>query len=265
MELLERYYTHFNEDARLGCQHTARLEFDTTLALLRDDMPSSGAVTELGAATGRYSLYYAAQGCQVTAVEPVGSSLLQLKENATALGLSVTCRQACATALPFIADGSQQAVLILGPLYHLKALAQRQAVLAEAYRILKPGGVVAVAYISRLFIAGHLMQRASEAVTPALLDQLYEQGRIDSDQVDPFFRIGYFAKPEEMVSLIGEAGFTVDVHAATDGYSRLMGPTVNLLDEAGYQRWLQYHLRSCQEPSLLGASNHNLVIARKNS
>ena len=46
-------------------------------------------------------------------------------------------------------DRSADAVLLLGPLYHLTERADRLAALREARRVLRPGGVVFAAAISR--------------------------------------------------------------------------------------------------------------------
>jgi len=46
-------------------------------------------------------------------------------------------------------DASADAVVLLGPLYHLTEQTQRACALLEARRILKPGGLVAAVGISR--------------------------------------------------------------------------------------------------------------------
>ena len=46
-------------------------------------------------------------------------------------------------------DGSADAVLLLGPLYHLASRADRIAAIREAARVLRPGGALFAAAISR--------------------------------------------------------------------------------------------------------------------
>jgi len=48
--------------------------------------------------------------------------------------------------LSAFADGSYDAVLVLGPLYHLYTDADKCAVLNEAKRVLRPGGILFAAY-----------------------------------------------------------------------------------------------------------------------
>ena len=46
-------------------------------------------------------------------------------------------------------DGSVDVVLLLGPLYHLPVRSDRIAALSEAFRVLKPGGLLFAVGISR--------------------------------------------------------------------------------------------------------------------
>ncbi|WEM43842.1 class I SAM-dependent methyltransferase [Photobacterium sp. DA100] len=257
------YYANFDEEKRLLCQNITRIEFDTTLSVLEPYINSASHLTELGAATGRYSLHYAQQGMHVTAVELVPELVEQLNSNAKSQYLDLAVYEANATNVSFIENATQDIVLILGPLYHIQSRSDREAVLKEANRILKPNGVVAIAYISRFFVAGLLAKMSKSLVSPEVLSELNESGLVTSPDVDPFFRTGYFAKPLEIEDLAVQAGFSVESHIATDGYVRFIGQEVNQLNEQQYQAWFKYHLSTCFEQSLLGSSNHGLVIAKK--
>lgn len=262
-EEYKEYYAKFDEDKRLLSQNITRIEFDTTLSILEPYINSASHLTELGAATGRYSLHYAQQGMNVTAVELVPELVEQLNDNAESQSLALAVYEANAINVSFIKNNTQDIVLILGPLYHIQSRFEREAVLKEANRILKPNGVVAIAYISRFFVAGLLAKMSSSLVVSAALSELYDNGLVSSSEVDPFFRTGYFAKPSEIEGLANETGFSVEKHIATDGFVRFIGQEVNQLNEEQYQTWLKYHLSTCSEPSLLGSSNHGLVIAKK--
>lgn len=257
------YYASFDEEQRLVCQNITRIEFDTTTNQLEPFTRSAKKLTELGAATGRYSIFYAHKGLDVTAVELVPELVTQLKQNAIDKNVQLTVHEANATDVSFVPYRSQDVVLILGPLYHIQKECEREAVLKEAHRILRPNGVVAVAYISRFFVAGLLAKISRALVVPHILSELSETGLVTSKDVDAFFRTGYFAKPCEIEVLTESVGFSVEKHIATDGFGRYISSEINSLSEEQYQAWLQHHLFVCSEPSLLGSSNHGLVIARK--
>jgi ubiquinone/menaquinone biosynthesis C-methylase UbiE len=75
----------------------------------------------------------------------VEQALLAARTAGTALAGAVV---GDARRLPY-ADASADAALLLGPLYHLTDRADRVMALREAHRVLRPGGRIAAAAISR--------------------------------------------------------------------------------------------------------------------
>ena len=261
-ELIDQY-TGANEDSRLTRQYIAQMEFDTTMDALKAYLVPNVKVIELGAATGRYSLHFAKMACDTTAIELVPDQVNILKRKAEEQGLTLSIHEGNACSVPFIESNSHDLCVILGPLYHLQSQEQRDQAIAEAYRILKPNGVLAVAYISRYFIAGMFAQQFPKLITPDILSTLLESGLVPSQFADSFFNVGYFATPVEVEELVSAHGFTQLRHVATDGFNRYISSGVNNFTPEQYQTWLSYHLKTCDEPSLLGSSNHGLLLARK--
>jgi len=263
MEALIAQYTGADEDSRLTRQYIAQMEFDTTMHVLQGFITPGTKVCELGAATGRYSLTFAKQGCDVTAVELVPDQVEILKQNAQSQSAKLKVYQGNACEVPFIASDSQDVCVVLGPLYHLQSSTERAQAMREAKRILKPGGTLAVAYISRYFVAGMFAQKFPELITPEILTELRTQGTVSSAKADSFFNVGYFATPEQMEALLTEQGMKITNHVATDGIGRYISDGVNQFTPSQYQTWLNYHLATCAESSVLGSSNHGLVVAKK--
>ncbi|MBT4504846.1 MAG: methyltransferase domain-containing protein [Gemmatimonadetes bacterium] len=265
MDELIEHYTNANEDERLVRQNITKVEYDTTLHILSDYISTAEKITEFGAATGRYSLHFAKQGLQVIAVELAPDQVSILNNKAAEFDANIEIVQGDVREVSFIESGSQDAVLILGPLYHIQQAQDRHRVMHEAHRILKSGGVVAVAYISRHFVAGIFAQRFPHLVTAEVLSQLHNEGTVNSTLADRFYRVGYFSTPEEIESFVIDTGFDIADHVATDGFGRYIAQAVNAFGEDQYEVWLKYHLKICRERTLLGSSNHGLVIGRKDS
>lgn len=261
-ELIEQY-TGVDEDSRLTRQLITQIEFDTTMHVLKEYLSPEIKVIEQGAATGRYSLNFARMGCNTTAVELAPEQVNILKHKANEQGLTLSIYEGNACSVPFVESNSQDVCVILGPLYHLQTQEERDQAILEANRILKPDGILAVAYISRYFVAGMFAQQSPELVTPEVLCTLLESGLVPSELADGFFNVGYFATPQEMENLISAHGFTTLRHVSTDGFGRYISSGINNFTSEQYKTWLSYHLKTCDEPSLLGSSNHGLVLARK--
>ncbi len=68
-EMINDFYTGYNEDIRLFKNRRGQLEMLTTMHYIHKVLPEPGAVLEIGAGTGRYSIALAKEGYQVSAVE----------------------------------------------------------------------------------------------------------------------------------------------------------------------------------------------------
>jgi SAM-dependent methyltransferase len=146
------HYTAGDEDIRLTLDRN-RVEWDRTCELLARWLPSPPAqVIDVGGGPGRQARHLLDRGYDVTLYDLVPKHIEQARERGVAAFLG-DARQ-----LPTTGD-SADAVLLLGPLYHLPEAHDRARALAEAVRILRPGGVAVVAALSRW---GRVLVRAAE-------------------------------------------------------------------------------------------------------
>ncbi len=138
------YYAAEDEGARLNDSPHGRLELTRTRELLARLLPASPAtVLDVGGATGVYASWLASLGHRVHLVDLVPAHVA-----AAAALPGVTASVGDARALD-AGDDSVDAVLLLGPLYHLTDREDRIRAIAEARRVVRPGGLVAGAVISR--------------------------------------------------------------------------------------------------------------------
>ena len=132
------YYNRGHENDRLTARPS--LELIRTKVLLERFLPAPPArVLEVGGASGVYSGWLAGLGHDVELVDPVPLHV----EQASARG-GFTARLGDARALPQ-PDDSFDAVLLLGPMYHLTDRAERVLAFTEAARVTRPGGLVLAA------------------------------------------------------------------------------------------------------------------------
>ena len=237
------YSEHEDEDGRLAASALGQLEYVRTTELIERFLPGPpGPVLDVGGGTGRYAAWLAGLGYTVHLVEPVPLHVAQAKRRA-ATGSPFEVSLGHAGKLP-ARDATQAVVLLLGPLYHLPEAADRAQAWKEARRVLRVGGLVVAVSINEY--AG-------------LLDSLRHEF-VDTG----FGRVGYLHPSGTLADEATAAGLHLDGLFGVEG----PGCLVTDLDE----RWLELEQREAildaarlveAEPSLIGASHHSLVVARR--
>src|SRR5690349_7412052 len=120
------------------------LELVRTLVLLEAALPPAPArILDVGGGPGVYASHFAAAGYEVKLVDV---HPLHVDQARALGGFEAVLGDARRLDEP---DESADAVLLLGPLYHLTERSDRVCALQEARRVVRPGGLVAAAAVSR--------------------------------------------------------------------------------------------------------------------
>jgi ubiquinone/menaquinone biosynthesis C-methylase UbiE len=244
------------------------LERARTQELVRRHLPPPpGVVLDVGGAAGAYAFWLAEGGYEVHLVDPVPLHVKQAEEasRSRAQGRLASARVGDARRLGF-PDASADAVLMLGPLYHLTDRADRLAALAEARRVLKPGGLVFAAAISRFAslldgLRGPVFDHDAFA---RIVEQDLADGQHRNDTgIADFFTTAYFHLPGELGTEVREAGFALAGPFAVEGPGAFVpGFARRWADPTARERLLDLVRRVEREPALLGASPHLLAVGR---
>lgn len=254
-----------NPDAEHGRLDQHQLEYDLTRRYLHEYLPSQGTVLEVGAATGRYTLELARQGYEVTAVDLSAALIERCRKNLIDEGLESRVRFVVADArnLDELKETQFDAVLLMGPLYHLVEKADQKLALKEAARRLRAGGVIFSAFTSRFGVLADLIKGKPEWIeNQAHVRSLLETGKRPNDAPRGGFR-GYFAKPSEIVSLNEAMGFETLVVAGIEPVISADDMSYNILQGEQRRLWLDLLFEVSTEKSIVGASRHLLYIGRK--
>jgi SAM-dependent methyltransferase len=180
-------------------------------------------VADIGGGPGRYALWLASLGYQVEHRDLIPLHVEQLTADAAGVtGIRTAVGDVRAIDLP---DASVDAVLLLGPLYHLTERDERVRALRECARIVRPGGPVFAAAISRWAarIDGMLRERLYLRY-PAALDLIDE---IDRTGLLPPLHDGAFTafchRPGELREEVGAAGLEVTDLVSVEGPAFILG------------------------------------------
>jgi ubiquinone/menaquinone biosynthesis C-methylase UbiE len=260
------YYEHGLERHRLAAGRQ-RIEFLRIWDLLERCLPAAPAtLVDVGGGAGAYAIPLASAGYEVHLIDPVPLHVEQAAAASRQAGTPLASISAAdARDLP-IADDSTDAVLLLGPLYHLTSREDRITALREARRILRPGGIAVAKALSRFYPVFEELAGGMPASREGLdgTARFLADGQYRNPGGDPaYFTTSYFHRPEELAQEIGDAGLEMRQLVAASGGVKLFPGLSQLLDLPEGRDHVLSVLRLLEtEPSLLGMSQNFLAIAQ---
>lgn len=257
---IHEYYERGAEVDRLSnLDRAGPLEMLRTEELISRLLPPGRnlKVLDVGGGPGIYAKWLLDEGHDVTLIDPVALHVQQ----ATSLGVPSELGDARRLGHP---DRSADAVLMLGPLYHLVERDDRLLALREAHRVLRPGGLLFAAAISRFAALLDLLIRLDRLHEPAVFDEVARcvtTGRFGTED-SGLFTTSYAHRPGELRDEAESSGF-VEVRIFN-----IEGP--GFLVPNFPERWADSDRRTAlcdaarlieEDPDLLGAASHLMLTA----
>lgn len=264
MDEIAAYYGQDREHDRLT-RGSNRLEFERTRELASRFLPGPPAtVLDVGGGTGPYARWLLSQGYAVHLLDAVAGHIERVQADPSLAGLA-SATVGDARALPY-ADGAADAVLLLGPLYHLTANADRVRALREVRRCLRPGGVLLAAAITRTAstLDGLLAGLDADTRFRQMRDATLQTGLHQPPAGDlGWFTTAHFHRPDELRQEVLDAGFLgVDLYAIEGLGNVVPDFEARWADSERRERLLDVIRRTEQDPALFGISAHLLAVGR---
>lgn len=253
-EALINFYARQDESSRLsrgvGC-----VEFLRTQTLLRQRFRSPQRILDVGGAAGVHASWLSDDGHDVEIVDVVPDHV----ESARQRGLQAQVGDARSLAY---SDASFDAVIMLGPLYHLPAADERARALGEARRVLRPDGVIAAAGVSRLSVplSGLRQGRLADTGFQRAAQRIASTGRDDTGYGAGLF---YFHTEAQLRDELSSAGFgEIDVRGV-EGPAWPFVDVATTADDPLAAHVVEIAAMADQEPAAIAASIHLLVFGTR--
>jgi ubiquinone/menaquinone biosynthesis C-methylase UbiE len=264
---IRAFYERTLEENRLQ-QGAFQLEEARTRELIqRFAPPPPAVVADIGGAAGAYALWLSALGHGVHLIDVVPRHIDEARRRSAAAPRPLaTCRVGDARAVD-LADASADVVLLMGPLYHLTDRRDRGLALTETRRVLRPGGRLFAAGISRAASALDGLARGllQDARYVAIVEQDLQDGqhRNPTERLD-YFTTCYFHRPGDLADEVRAAGFEVDGVFGVEGPGWILPDIEARMGDPARRAALLRAARLLElDPTVAGSSAHLLAVARR--
>lgn len=263
-----RHYGDADEAARLRSGWFQLEQARTQELILRHLPPAPATIIDAGGGAGAYACWLAARGYQVHLLDPVPKHVEQARTASAKQPEHplASAELGDARHLPQ-GDATADAVLLLGPLYHLVEWKDRLTCLREAHRVLRPGGLVWAAGISRFASLFDSLSSGffdDPAFAPILARDLEEGQHRNSTDNSLYFTDAFFHRPDELSRELLDAGFHFVELVAIEGPGWLARDFNRLWNDPEEREHLLAAVRKVErEPTIVGASSHIMAVGRK--
>jgi len=266
-KVVSKYYDSqaINEWERLERPYR-RLEFVSTIRLIKKYFPQAGHICDVGSGPGRYSIELLKRGYRVTMFDISEASLQLAKAKLKELGLEAE-RIICGDArdMSQLSDSEFDGVLLMGPMYHVIQKADRLHILKEVRRILRDSGVAIIACLNAWGIirAGITeFPRSYEDIEylRSLLDEKIYEGPQGG------FTECYFTTPPAAIAEIKSAGLELISYAGCEGFA---SGTKRIMEElfsqepTVYWNLVRVVAENCEAAQFRDTTEHLHLVVRK--
>jgi ubiquinone/menaquinone biosynthesis C-methylase UbiE len=263
---IQAHYQLGVEGPRLARDST--LEWVRTQELLKRYLPAAPAlILDVGGGPGVYAGWLAEQGYSVQLVDPVPQHVAEAEARARAQPehpFAAALGEARHLDAP---DAAYDAVLLMGPLYHLVERSDRLLALREALRVVRPGGRIMAVGISRFasLLDGLRAGWLGDPVFRAIVEQDLRTGQHRNPEPErrpEWFTTAYFHRPDDLAEEVKGVGLQLEAVLGIEGPGWLIWR----------ERWNDPQQRAGlleaahaveHEPSLVGACGHLMAIAHR--
>ncbi|WP_312813948.1 class I SAM-dependent methyltransferase [Sedimentibacter sp.] len=256
---------HYDSDVQMEWDRLERHPFEFTITTKKMDryIKPGDRILDIGGGPGRYSIYYAQKGCDVTLVDLSEENVKFALEKSKELNVNIKAVSGDAREVSKFIKGEFDHIFVMGPMYHLLEEKDRIKALNEAMSLLKKGGLIYVSFI--LMFAGMIFYMKS---TPEMLLLESEQIFIDSvlrgnSYAGDAFTKAFFIDQKSIIPFMDRFNLEKKHLFGQEG---ILAPCeINLLNQSqeAIDKWTAIAEQLCERDELLSYSEHAMYIGKK--
>jgi len=264
MDTVKIVQKHYDRNVEAEWERIAnRPEFLLTCRFLDRYVRPGERVLDIGGGPGRYSLYLAQKGCEVTLLDLSPENVKFARREARRQKLALRAVAADARAADAVVPEQFDHVLLMGPLYHLQAEADRVQAVRAALRCLKPGGLLFASFINAFVRILYALRANPQAVLESEEQAFYRQVLENKGFASSSFTATYFAAQHEILPFMAQFPLEKLHFFAQEGILAPNEQNVFAQPQEVIDAFLDLSEKICEREDLLGWSEHLMYIGRK--
>lgn len=260
--IVETYYDQTVEQEWLRLERHP-FEFAVSRSYMDRYIQPGDRVLDIGGGPGRYSLYLAEKGCQVTLLDLSGENIRFALKKAEERGVKIQAAQADARKASQAVEGVYDHVLLMGPLYHLLKPEDRHKAVKEALACLKTGGTFFASFIQMNAGLTYIGVNGPETILDPSIDVFLDNMKQEKSYAGPAFTDAYFAQRTEAEELFRTYPLQKLHMLGSEGVASPFEPGILEQSPQVRQRWLEVCLDLCEQTQLISFSEHLMYVGRK--
>lgn len=262
-DVRDYYNTHFEEEHdRLGYHG---FELPVTLHFIKKYLPPGSEIFDTACGTGHYARELLDSGYRIglNDISDVNTENVRKEFGSDERVLFIDRSDALESRRWRTREWD--AVLILGPLYHLIAREKRLRLLKTAERNLKPGGLVFASFMTRTGALVYGIKNNPKGILyPDGAEKLWKTGSDDRFvEATEYFTGAYFSNPSEIAPMLEEANLEPLHLAGAEGVFGERFDLFHQLDGTLKEAWLAFVINHCEEKEMVFNSKHLLSVSAK--
>ncbi len=256
---------HYDSDVQYEWDRLERhpFEFAITTKMMDRYIKPGDRILDIGGGPGRYSIYYAQKGCDVTLVDLSAENVRFALQKSKELDVSIKAISGDAREVSEFIKGKFDHVFVMGPMYHLLEEKDRIKALNEAISLLKDRGMIYVSFI--LMFAGMIFGMKT---SPEMLLLESEQIFIDAvingkSYAGDAFTKAFFIDQKSIIPFMDRFHLEKKHLFGQEG---ILAPCeLNFLSQPQevIDKWVAIAEQLCEREELLSYSEHAMYIGQR--